>query len=283
MAELETFVQALIKVQTYIIDHQTRSKVDKAVQTRNINQSNINLFCVLPRGVLRLVFLCLELRDVPRLAACCKVFCAVAHSRAYHLGLYAQHHARKRTGKLLKDQSYTFAMGAARSNSRAFDDEDMSEQDTIRMLNSANATNSLLAEKMKLRDAKIDSLAQDLESLRKTLSSERQFADFLTRKHIASKRDFEEYVQSHPDEQLKVCYLADQQTKEIQAAKRQIEESDKQAGELKKHRQILRSEVKRLREEMGLLTQQLTSRREDIGRLRGLLADTRAEATSGVR
>lgn len=283
MAELETYVQALIRVQTYIIDHQTRTKVNKAVQTRNINQSNVNLFCVLPRGVLRLVFLCLDLRDVPHLAASCKVFSAVAHSRAYHLGLYAQQHAKKRTGKLLKDQSYTFAMGAARSNSRAFDDEDMSEQDTLRMLNSANATNSLLAEKMKLRDAKIDSLALDLEALRKALNSERQFGEFLTKKHLANKRDFEEYVQTHPDEQLKVCYLADQQAKEVQTAKRQMEELEKQAAELKKHRQILRNEVKRLREEMGQLTQQLTSRKEDVGRLRGLLADTKAETTSDVR
>lgn len=276
-------MQGLIRIQTYIIDHQTRTKTDRAVQTRNINQSNVNLFCILPRGVLRNIFLCLDLRDVSRLAECCKVFSAVSHSRSYQLSLYSLHRNRKKANKLLKDPSYTFAMGATRSNSRAFDDEDMSEQDTLRLLNSANATNNLLAEKMKLRDAKIHSFAQHMELFRKTLQSERHFSDFITRKHIALRKEYEDYMQTHPDEQLKVCYLTDQQAKEVQTTYRHIEELEKQLGELKKHRQILRNEVKRMREETGQLRQQLSTRKEDVGHLRLLLTQTRSESPSDVR
>ena len=274
MVDLEVLISGLSRIHVYLASKESDSRSDKGVQTRNINQSNINLFCILPRGVLRNIFLCLNLKlDVPRIAATCKVFYTVTHSRAYHIGLYSQHHAREKAKHKLKDQSYTFAMGATRSNSRAFDEEDMSEQDTIRLLNSANATNSLLAEKMKLRDSKIDSMTQELDSLRHCLRYERLYSEEINKKHIASKREFDEYVQTHPDEQLKICYLTDQQSKERQSLKKQIEDWEKSALELRKHRSILRNEVKKLREETGNSAQQLLSRKQDVSRLKGLLSE----------
>ena len=155
MADLHCLISGLTLIFDFVAAKKAAEKAEKGTQSRNMNQSNVNLFCILPRNALRQILPLLDLKtDLSRVAGTCRVFNTVIHSRTYHFGLFSLHSSSQSSQKAQKDQSFTFALGATRSNSRSFDDEDMSEQDTMRLLLSAEATNNLLADKMKQREAR---------------------------------------------------------------------------------------------------------------------------------
>ena len=115
----------------------------------------------------------------------------------------------------------------------------------------------------------------ELTAGREKLKFERNFAEEITRKHYNLKREFEEFGKNNPDEQLKVCYLAEKQTQEGLSVKKQIGELEKNIVELRKHRQILRNEVKRLREETNAQSGVLSQRKEDVSRLKCIFSELR--------
>ena len=133
-------------------------------ETQSISQEMINLskICLLPKQVLRSIFLFTDFySDIPAISETCVLFNKLVRSRSFNISVYKI--ASQRASRMKSTTINADALDKLEAQKLVKDN--ISRDEALLELKKANAVKDFLADKMKKQDKKIESLLEEIDKL----------------------------------------------------------------------------------------------------------------------
>jgi hypothetical protein len=271
MAEVSYIIDELGKIYTFLKDEQSKVRVASSSQTEVVQLRQKCAVCILPRAVLRTVFLFLDFyTDIPTISETCKLFHSITKSRSFHISLFSlckprEHRARSnRSG--YSETSTNMSMEDVEHVRR--DLGEMSREELQNQLKVANSVKRLLGDKLRSQEKKIDEYRREVEGLNDNLRIQQQINSKTFNKISVYQKQFEEQKLLAEERHQQLNCLKEQSLEEQAKITDRLRKIEEENEELMRHKKVLKSEVLRLRSEHKAGLVKIGEYRDALGKMK---------------
>lgn len=271
MAEVTYIIDELGKIYNFLKDETGKVKVTAGSQTEVVQLRQKCAMCILPRAVLRTVFLFLDFyTDIPTISETCKLFHAVTKSRSFHISLFSLCKPREH-------RAHSARSGYSESSTNlSMDDADharkdlgeMSREELQNQLKVANSVKRLLGEKLRSQEKRIDDFRKEVEILNDNLRIQQQINSKTFTKISQYQKQYEEQKLIAEERTQQLNTLREQSLEEQANLTEKLKKIEQENEELIRHKKVLKSEVLRLRGEHKAGLVKIGEYRDALGKMK---------------
>jgi F-box domain len=214
-----------------------------------------SILCILPRKILRKIFLHLEfIEEIPNILLTCKLFNSIIKSRTFQVLLHSQ-------STINSSKLYTNVIISSNTEIENIklkpEQEITTKEDALAQLKLANSGRDFLVTKIKKQDKKIEELNKEIQRLQEEIKLQKNIHSKGIEKMNAFETLFENEKKTLSDAQKTLSSLQTSYKIEIDALKNQIANSDKNRLDLLDEKKNLKEEVLKLRQNNLFMTKKI--------------------------
>mmetsp|Transcript_32678 Transcript_32678/g.56811 ORF Transcript_32678/g.56811 Transcript_32678/m.56811 type:complete len:291 (-) Transcript_32678:1343-2215(-) len=271
MAEVNSIIEELGKIYTYLKNESNKVALTSATQTENLQPRQRCAICILPRAVLRTVFLFLDFyTDIPTISETCTLFHSITKSRSFHISLFSLSKPREHRARSVKsgysETSTNMSMEDVEHVRR--DLGEMSREELQGQLKLANSVKKVLGEKLRAQEKKIDDYRREVENLNDNLRIQQQINSKTFNKISQYQKQFEEQKVLAEERTHQLNTLREQALEDQAKLSDKLKKLEDENDELMRHKKVLKSEVFRLRGEHKSSLVKIGEYRDALGKMK---------------
>lgn len=252
MGEVSYLIDELGKIYASLKQESAKVRVSSTSQTEATQPRQKGSICILPRSVLRTIFLFLDFyTEVPTASETCKLFHSITKSRSFHISLFSlskpREHRVRSTRSGVSETTINLSMEDVEHVRK--DLGEMSRDELHNQLKVANSVKRLLGDKLRSQEKRIEEYRREVDTLNDNLKIQQQINSKTFNKISQYQKQFEEQKFLAEDRTHQLNTLREEALDIKATLSDEVKRTEEENVELIRHKKVLKSEVLRLRGE----------------------------------